>query len=208
MSLPDFLAEGYRQFRSDAFPQSEDRYRKLAIEGQQPGALVIACCDSRSAPEAIFNSGPGEVFVLRNVANIVPPYEPDTHLHGTSAAIEYAVDVLDVADVVVLGHAGCGGIQAALVAQTSTRSDTAFIGNWVALIADLARQVRHGCAPGPHQNTMLERLSVENSLSNLRSFPFVRERERAGRLHLHGAWFDILEGTLWLLDGSGWRACD
>lgn len=93
MPLPDFLAEGYRQFRSSAFLQSEDRYRKLAIEGQQPGALVIACCDSRSAPEAIFNCGPGEVFVVRNVANIVPPYEPDTHLHGTSAAIEYAVDV-------------------------------------------------------------------------------------------------------------------
>ena len=208
MPLPDFLAEGYRQFRSSAFLQSEDRYRRLAIEGQQPGALVIACCDSRSAPEAIFNCGPGEVFVVRNVANIVPPYEPDTHLHGTSAAIEYAVDVLDVADVVVLGHAGCGGIQAALAAQTSTRSETAFIGNWVALIADLAMQVRHGCAPGPQQNTTLERLSVESSLANLRSFPFVSERERAGRLHLHGAWFDILQGTLWLLDGPEWRACD
>jgi carbonic anhydrase len=196
MPLPDFLAAGYRQFRSNAFPRSVDRYRKLAIEGQQPGALVIACCDSRSAPEAIFNSGPGEVFVLRNVANIVPPYEPDAHLHGTSAAIEYAVDVLDVGDVVVLGHAGCGGIQAALAGQSTARPETAFIGNWVAMIADLAKQVRKDCAPGPRQNTMLERLSIEKSLSNLRSFPFVSEREQDGRLCLHGAWFDILEGTL------------
>lgn len=204
-SLPDILADGYRQFRGHRFP--ENRYRQLATEGQRPAALVIACCDSRSSPEAIFSSGPGELFVVRNVANIVPPFEPDANFHGTSAAIEYAVDVLGVVHVVVLGHSGCGGTQAALDVKVPGRS-TAFIGNWVAMLAELARQVQHHCTDRTEQRTMLERLSVQNSLANLRGFPFVADREREGRLHLHGAWFDILTGTLWISDGGEWRTCD
>lgn len=207
MTLPDILVAGHRHFR-EGFPGAEDRYRQLATEGQKPPALVIGCCDSRSAPESIFGSGPGELFVVRNVANIVPPYQPDAHFHGTSAAIEYAVDVLEVEHVLVLGHAGCGGIQAAL--GNAPRTDSAFIGNWVLPLTQLAGsvQIPSGPAAAKDRATALERLSVLASLVNLRTFPFVSERENAGRLALHAGWFDIPTGRLWVHEDDVWQVCE
>jgi len=137
-NFPSALAAGYRQFREGDFHDAAERYRQLAQEGQRPSTMVIACCDSRSAPELIFNCGPGELFVIRNIANMVPPYEPDANLHGTSAAIEFGIKALGVSDVEVLGHAGCGGIQAALNPDAELIRNSAFIGNWMQLLASTA----------------------------------------------------------------------
>jgi len=178
-----------------------ERYRSLAEEGQRPTALIIACSDSRSAPETIFGAGPGELFVVRNVANMVPPYEPDSRLHATSAAIEFAVLGLNVTEIIVLGHGRCGGVKAALDPDHKPLSPGDFIGNWMTLVASAATRIKHNDAMtlGERQ-TALERISIRNSLANLRSFPEIVRREQEGLLRLHGAWFDISTGELWLMD--------
>ena len=195
--LPAFLVQGYREFMRGDFRVEAEHYRQLATEGQRPTAMVIACCDSRSAPELIFHRGVGELFVLRNVANLVPPYEPDANLHGTSAAIEFAVRALEVSDVLVLGHAGCGGIHAALNPDGALVRSSAFIGNWMRVLSSVASALPAE-VPSGNRNLELERLAVCQSLINLRTFPFVREREEAGKLRLHGSWFDVATGGLWI----------
>lgn len=203
--LPAHLRDGYASFRTNRYEDESARYRKLA-EGQRPTTLVIACCDSRAAPETVFDAGPGELFVLRNVANLVPPYQPDGEFHGTSAALEFAVMALRVQHVVVMGHGRCGGIAAALDDAFEPLSPGDFIGRWVTLLEPALQSVAAEGALSPTaRQKRLERLSVANTLANLRSFPCVSGLEAKGRLALHGAWFDIAEGELWELDEASGR---
>lgn len=204
-ALPTELLEGYRAFRGTRFVDERERYRALAARGQTPEVMVIACCDSRAAPEVIFNAGPGQIFVLRNVANLVPPYRPDGEYHGTSAALEFAVQNLKVKHIVVLGHGACGGIQAALDPPAEPLSPGDFIGKWMDLLAPAAEEIGSDQSlTGAERQLALERVSIRHSIANLRSFPCVSLLEQKGRLDLHGAWFDIAAGDLWVMDpGSG-----
>lgn len=200
-SFPQELLDGYRAFKQHNFARESERYVKLAENGQTPQCMMIACCDSRAAPEIIFNSAPGEMFVVRNVANIVPPYIPDGEYHGTSAALEFAVQSLKVKDIVVLGHGRCGGIQAALNPADKPLSPGDFIGKWMELLgpaAELTAQ-NHEMTSAERQ-TALERISIRHSITNLRTFPCVSILESKQRLRLHGAWFDIANGELWILN--------
>ena len=200
-ALPARLLDGYRTFMEGRYASERDRYRTLARDGQTPETMVIACCDSRAAPETIFDCGPGELFVVRNVANLVPPYEPDGKHHSTSAALEFAVQSLKVKHIVVLGHGRCGGIKAALDPSSEPLSPGDFIGKWMGLVAPAAEAVvgNSMMTPGERQ-TALERISIRYSLANLRSFPCVSILERKERLTLYGAWFDISTGELWTMN--------
>ncbi len=181
----------------------QQRYRALA-EGQNPETMIIACCDSRAAPETIFNAGPGELFVLRNVANLVPTFQPDGGQHGTSAGIEFAVNALGVKNIVVMGHGRCGGIRAALDPVGAPLAQGDFIGKWMAMLAPVADEVSaYTILTNKERQTMLERLSIRNSINNLRTFPYVQQLEAEGKLQVHGAWFDISTGELWVMDVNG-----
>ncbi|TIV56032.1 MAG: carbonic anhydrase [Mesorhizobium sp.] len=186
---------------SGRYPTESDRYRSLARDGQAPETMIVACCDSRSAPEAIFDAGPGELFVLRNVANLVPPYEPDGEYHSTSAALEFAVQSLKVKNIVVMGHGRCGGIRAALDTNSAPLSPGDFIGKWMSLIAPAAETVASSTMmTTTERQTALERISIRYSLANLRTFPCVSILEGKGKLSLYGAWFDISTGELWVMN--------
>jgi carbonic anhydrase len=194
----DKLLEGYRRFHQTYYQQNRKIFSELA-QGQAPKVMVISCCDSRVSPLLIFHAAPGEIFTLRNVASLVPPYVPDGTAHSTSAAIEYAVTSLKVSHVVVLAHAGCGGVKALLSAQRGT-----FIGPWI----DLAKPAREKAisAIGIFNPAALQRRceyeTVKLSLENLMSFPWVQERVAAGDLQLHGCYFDIEGGELLMLDST------
>ena len=199
--LPERLLAGYRNFMNGRYLAESDRYRSLAREGQAPETLVIACCDSRAAPEAIFDAGPGELFVIRNVANLMPPYEPDGEYHATSAALEFAVQSLKVSNIVVMGHGRCGGIRAALDPAAEPRAPGDFIGKWMSLVAPAAESIAgNALMTASERQTALERISIRYSLANLRTFPCVKILEAKGRLTLSGAWFDISSGELWVMD--------
>jgi carbonic anhydrase len=201
--FPETLLNGYKNFMSGRYVDERERYRVLADTGQKPQTLFIACCDSRSAPETIFDCGPGELFVVRNVANMVPPFEPDGQYHATSAAIEYAVQVLKVKDIVVMGHGRCGGIQAALDPNLEPLSPGDFIGKWMNMVKSAAEQIQsNDVMTASERQTALERVSIRNSIANLRGFPFVKTQETAGKVKLHGAWFDISTGELWVMDSK------
>lgn len=188
---------------SDRYLREKHRYRELAASGQNPTTMIIACCDSRAAPETIFNAGPGELFVLRNVANLVPPFQPDAGQHGTSAAIEFAVNSLGIRDLVVMGHGRCGGIRAALDPSAGPLAHGDFIGKWMSLLGPVAEQVSsYSFLTANERQTTLERLSIRNSIRNLRTFPYVQTLEADGKLAVHGAWFDIASGELWVMDGD------
>ncbi|ATQ68670.1 MULTISPECIES: carbonic anhydrase [Methylosinus] len=203
--LPRHLSEGYETFLSGRFRDERQRFLELAEQGQRPKTMVIGCCDSRVAPEAIFDAGPGDLFVIRNVGNLVPPYAPDDRYHGTSAALEYAVMALKVQHIVVLGHALCGGVRAYAEnrADPYTRplSTGDFIGRWTELLAPAAE--RAGAAPEPLTSAYVERLALESikqGLANLRGFPMVQTLEQRGYLRLHGAYFRVMDGRLLALD--------
>ena len=199
--FPRSLLDGYRSFKDHRYGPERERYRALAEHGQAPEVMVIACCDSRSAPETIFNAAPGELFVVRNVANLVPPYEPDGAYRSTSAALEFAVQSLKVRHVVVLGHGRCGGIRAALHPEAEPLSPGDFIGKWMSLLGPAARAISAGSwLTEAERQTALERASIRFSVANLRTFPCVSILENRGRLSLHGAWFDIADGQLWTMD--------
>ncbi len=199
--LPDHLLAGYRNFMSARYPSESGRYRSLAREGQTPETMVIACCDSRAAPESIFDSGPGELFVVRNVANLMPPYAPDDQFHSTSAALEFAVQSLKVKNIVVMGHGRCGGIRAALDPSSTPLSPGDFIGKWMSLVAPAAEFVTgNTMMTASERQTSLERISIRYSIANLRTFPCVKILEGKGRLTLSGAWFDISSGELWVMN--------
>ena len=195
----EHLIDGYRQFRSDIWPERRAQFEHLAVRGQRPRAMVIACSDSRVDPAMIFNVGPGELFVVRNVANLVPPYAPDGTYHGTSAALEFGVTVLEVADLIVLGHGMCGGIRALLDPSLAPAD---FVAPWMS-IARAARDRVLACMPVEEAQTACEHAAVELSLANLRTFPWIAAREADGRLRLHGASFDIRFGVLEMLQPDG-----
>ncbi|MFC5387372.1 carbonic anhydrase [Aquamicrobium segne] len=200
-NLPEHLLHGYRNFMQGRYSAESGRYTSLAHEGQHPETMIIACCDSRSAPETIFDCGPGELFVLRNVANLVPPYEPDGVFRSTSAALEFAVQSLRVKNIVVMGHGRCGGIKAALNNGGPPLSPGDFIGRWMSLIGPAAETVSTSTLmTATERQTALERISIRYSLANLRSFPCVSILEGKGKLTLYGAWFDISTGELWVMN--------
>ena len=201
--LPDHLITGYRNFITGRYVTESDHYRSLAREGQAPETMIIACCDSRTAPETVFDAGPGELFVLRNVANLIPPYEPDGEFHSTSAALEFAVQSLKVKNIVVMGHGRCGGIRAALDPNSAPLSPGDFIGKWMSLIGPAAETVAASTMmTASERQTALERISIRYSIANLRTFPCIKILEGKGKLVLHGAWFDISTGELWAMNSE------
>src|SRR5712675_3125730 len=200
--LPQRLSDGYRAFRAGRLPTEQSRYRELAERGQAPETMVVGCCDSRVSPEVIFDAGPGELFVVRNVANLVPPYSPDGTYHGVSAALEYAVQVLCVRHIVVLGHAQCGGIRA-FVDDIDPLSPGDFIGRWMAMFIKPGEQVGQRAHESRQDfTTRIEKAAVFRSLENLMTFPFVQAAVEGGELHLHGAYFGVAEGSLFVLDAE------
>ena len=204
MPFPQHLIEGYSAFRDGRLAHEQDRYRELAETGQAPGIMVIGCCDSRVSPEVIFDARPGELFVVRNVANIVPPYAPDGQAHGVSAALEFGVGALKVRDIVVLGHARCGGVKA-FAEKAEPLSPGDFIGGWMRLMAPAAEKV--GAPDGIEWTdylTRLEQANVANSLDNLKTFPLLRKSIERGDVAIHGAYFGVATGELWVRDeGTG-----
>ena len=203
--MPEFkaLLEGYRRFRTDAYAHQKARYDALENDGQSPPVMVISCCDSRVDPATIFDTVPGQVFALRNVANLVPPFETGGCLHGASAAIEFGVLGLEVKHIVVLGHGQCGGIKAALAGPNIGHGETTFVDHWMGIV-QAARDDVVAQAPDNPQRA-LEWEAIKVSLRNLRTFPFIADREAQGELKLHGAWFAIAEGSLYVLDEADGR---
>jgi carbonic anhydrase len=200
MSFPPRLCDGYRSFRTGRLATEQSRYRDLAEGGQAPETMVIGCCDSRVSPEVIFDAGPGELFVVRNVANLVPVYQPDGGAHGVSAALEYAVQVLKVKHIVVLGHAQCGGIRA-FVDNIDPLTPGDFIGKWMAMFIKPGEVVEQRDRETMQDFvTRIEKAAVFRSLENLMTFPFVRHPVERNELHLHGAYFGVAEGSLFVLD--------
>jgi carbonic anhydrase len=195
----DALIEGYRRFRAETWPQQRARFEALAAKGQSPQTMVITCSDSRIDPQMIFSAAPGELFVVRNVANLVPPYMPDAAFHGTSAALEFAVRVLRVRQVVVLGHAQCGGVRALLEGAPPEARD--FVAGWMS-IAERARERVLRCDPAERQEAC-EHETVRVTLANLLTFPWVAEAVAEGRLTLHGAHFGVATGRLLRLGPDG-----
>ncbi|MEI2736717.1 MAG: carbonic anhydrase [Rhodoblastus sp.] len=203
--IPDRLEKGYRAFLEGRFPTERQRFRTLAEAGQKPRIMLIGCCDSRCAPEVIFDSSPGEIFVLRNVAALVPPYRPNDDYHATSAALEFGVMGLRVEHIVVMGHEACGGMKAYAENEADPYmrplSPGDFIGQWIKLIAPAAQAL--GPAPATPDTAYIERLgheSVRQSLANLRTFPCIANLIEKGRLSIHGAYFGVADGKLLALD--------
>jgi len=194
------LLAGYQRFRANSWPQKRREFETLAEKGQSPKALVLGCIDSRVDPARIFDTAPGEVLNVRNVANLVPPYGPDATYHGTSAALEFGVRVMDVQHVIVLGHGLCGGVKALLEDAPDARLE--FIAPWMS-IARPALDRALQCKRLEERQLICEHEVIQVSLANLMTFPWVAERVAAGKLKLHGAWFDIRIGVLMLLQPDG-----
>ena len=192
MRTPQDLIAGYRRFRSGAYQEQVELYHKLD-EGQHPDVMIIACADSRAEPAEIFAAAPGQLFIVRNVANLVPPYETAKGLHGVSAALEFAVKALQIEHIVVMGHGGCGGVAASLAAAENMPIGE-FVGPWVELLNSARSDVLAQDPSDPQ--TALEHAGVAQSLTNLMSFPFVRDAVEADQLSLHGSWFAIGLGEL------------
>ncbi|MFL6721632.1 MAG: carbonic anhydrase [Sphingomonas sp.] len=196
------LIDGYRRFREKDWARERERWADMA-EGQSPRVMILSCADSRVDPAQIFDARPGEMFVVRNIAALAPPYETSRGYHGVSAALEFAVTQLKVGEILVMGHGLCGGCAAALTGQfdDTEPGEGHFIADWVRMLDDARDHVRanhHELDPGAFLD--MEREAVKVSLANLRTFPWIAERERTGELMLHGAHFSIAEGRLYLLD--------
>ncbi|WP_338468184.1 carbonic anhydrase [Novosphingobium sp. ZN18A2] len=196
------LVEGYRRFRKGDWSERRERWAELS-EGQQPQVMIIACSDSRVEPAQIFDTAPGEMFVVRNVAAMVPPFETNPGRHGVSAALEFAVQVLKVKEIVVMGHGMCGGCKAALTQELhgTEPGEGGFIADWIALLDDARAPIAAQLGTeGRTAEKAMELAGVKVSLDNLRTFPCVRRKERDGELTLRGAFFAISDGILHLLD--------
>jgi len=197
----DRLIAGFKSFRETYYDGQPDFYRSLVEKGQRPDVMVIACSDSRVSPSIIAKAEPGELFIVRNVANLVPPYEPDSHYHGTSAAIEFAVRDLNVEHIIVLGHSHCGGIRCLCEGHEET-GNREFIDGWMSIV----EQARDDSLDGEAQHRHVEREAVKVSLGNLLTFPWVKRRVEDGRLKLHGWWFDLEVGQLLAHEaGNDWK---
>ncbi len=203
-SFPESLTDRYRRFKHRIYFPNADQYEELATYGQSPEIMLISCCDSRVDPETIFNAMPGELFVVRNVANLVPPYETGGKFHGVSAGIEFAILNLRVKHLVIMGHSGCGGVKAALNQSAAIQTEAMFISRWMSMLdeARLSVLASHQMSSQAEKLDALEKEGIKTSIRNLRTFPFVREREEKGKLNLHGAHFDIKSGTLSILSHS------
>lgn len=201
--LPGYLVSRYQGWKATGYADNKAWYRRLASEGQHPRAMIISCCDSRVHVTSIFGADQGEFFIHRNIANLVPPYEPDGQKHGTSATIEYAVTALKVAHVIVIGHSACGGVRGfydmTMGLAPALKEETSFVGRWMDLLQPGYDRIKADRS-GPECIDALEKEAVKVSLDNLMTFPFVKEAVAAGDLTLHGLWNDIGEGDLWWYD--------
>jgi carbonic anhydrase len=202
--FPTNLTDRYRRFKHRNFAPNQDHYEQLAADGQNPDVMLVSCCDSRVDPETIFQAMPGELFVVRNVANLVPPYETSGTYHGVSAALEFAALNLRVRHIIVLGHSGCGGVRACLEHDAARQTEAQFIRNWMSMLDGARDKVlaNPDLKPGVTQRRALEQEGIKTSLANLRSFPCIQTLEARGRISLHGAYFDISTGTLSVLNHS------
>ena len=203
--LPDYLVTRYEGWKATRYEQNKSWFRRLADEGQRPPMMVISCCDSRVNVNDLFSAQPGDIFLHRNIANLVPPYEPDGDPHGTSAAVEYAVSVLKVAHLLVLGHSNCGGVQGCADMCSGKLPEleekASFIGRWLDILRPGYERVKD-IEDEPQRLRALEQQAVKESLSNLIGFPFVKSAVEAEELSLHGLWVDIREGALLNYDGK------
>lgn len=202
--FPAQLADRFQRFKFRHFAPNQEHYEELATYGQSPEVMIVSCCDSRVDPETIFSAMPGELFVMRNVANLVPPYETGGNFHGVSAALEFATLNLRVKHIVIMGHSGCGGVKAALEQSAARQTDAMFITKWMSML-DEARLRVMTSHQGPARSELLSALEQEGikvSLANLRTFPCIQALEGKGRLALHGAYFDIRSGDLFVLNES------
>jgi carbonic anhydrase len=196
----DSLLAGYKRFRANGWPEQRRLFESLADNGQAPQTLVVACVDSRVDPTRIFDARPGEMLTIRNVANLVPPYAPDSSYHGTSAALEFGVRVLEIPHIIVMGHGLCGGVRT--LVEGAPVEGLEFIAPWMSIAKDAcARAAGSGAMEERQRNCEYE--SVKVSLANLMSFPWIAQRVAAGQLKLHGAWFDIRIGELMVLQPDG-----
>jgi carbonic anhydrase len=198
------LLDGYQRFRNTEWSRQRERWVDLR-QGQRPSVMVIACSDSRVDPAQIFDTSPGEIFVVRNIANLVPPFELDGSRHGVSAALEFAVTQLEVTEVMVMGHGSCGGVEAALSQRFQGRAPGAggFIAHWVDMLDEARERIVAEYGVGPEAMRALELETVRVSIRNLRTFPCIPEREAAGTLRLRGAYFAIADGILHVMDDNG-----
>ena len=203
-SFPETLTDRYRRFKHRHFVPNADHYEELATYGQNPDTMVISCSDSRVDPETIFSAMPGELFIVRNVANLVPPFETGGKYHGVSTAVEFAVMNLRIKHLIVMGHSGCGGIKAALDQSAAIQTEAQFISRWMSMLDDARLSVLAAYQNSPQavRQDALEKEGVKQAIKNLRTFPFVSDQEERGRLSLHGAHFDIKTGTLTVLNHS------
>ena len=201
-NFPSDLADRFKRFKFRHFAPNQGHYERLANDGQRPDTMVVSCCDSRVDPETIFSAMPGELFVMRNVANLVPPYETTGRYHGVSAALEFAALNLRVKHIVILGHSSCGGVGAALKPHVAQQTEAQFITGWMSILDEGRKAVleRNPGRTAAELTTALEMEAIRTSLTNLRTFPCVRTLESRGRLALHGAYFDIATGTLSVLN--------
>jgi carbonic anhydrase len=202
MTYLNQLIEGYRRFRQNDWERERERWSELA-EGQSPQVMILSCADSRVDPAQIFDGRPGEMFVARNIAALAPPYETSRGFHGVSAALEFAVTQLKVGEILVMGHGLCGGCAAALTGQfdDTEPGEGHFIADWVRMLGEARDKVRSRHTELDREAFLdMEREAVKVSLANLRTFPWIAEREEAGDLKLHGAHFSISEGRLYMLD--------
>ncbi len=200
MKFPQRLIDGYSAFAAGRLQLEQDRFNELARAGQSPEVMVIGCCDSRVSPEVIFDARPGELFVVRNVANIIPPYSPDGQAHGVSAALEFGVGALRIKHIVVLGHAQCGGVRA-YAEETKPLSPGDFIGKWMQLMAPAAEKVGpRGAQEHSDYLARLEQANISNSLDNLMTFPLLAKLIEKGKITTHGAYFGVASGDLSVLD--------
>jgi len=201
--LPAYLLQRYHGWKATSYAENQNWYRRLATEGQRPRAMVISCCDSRVHVTSIFGADQGEFFIHRNIANLVPPYEPDGDHHGTSAAVEYAVSYLNVAHIIVLGHSSCGGVQGCLDMCQGNAPDLealdSFVGRWMDILRPKYTHVE-AIKDKAEQARVLEKQAVLVSLENLMTFPFVKSAAEAGMLSVHGLWMEIGEGGLEYFD--------
>ncbi|MBL4853965.1 MAG: carbonic anhydrase [Robiginitomaculum sp.] len=200
------LITGYQNFRAGPYQRNKGLYEQVGTQGQSPDVLVISCVDSRVSPSTVFNADPGEMFVLRNVANIVPPYDPTAGYHGTSAAIEFAVKNMKVKAIMVMGHESCGGV-AAFLASLDNAPDTdaehSFVGSWIQILDAAHKRFMASDTGAASQQKQMEYAGVRQSLLNLMGFPFVEKAVAAGELSLQGAYFSIIEGRLLFANADG-----
>jgi carbonic anhydrase len=194
------LIDGYHRFRADSWPERRRMMQALAIDGQAPLALVVACADSRVDPAIVFDAAPGQLFIVRNVANLVPPFAPDSSSHGTSAALEFGIRVLKIPNIIVLGHANCGGVSALLHGAPETARD--FVAPWMAIAASVRKHVRE-CYEPQDWPSRAEQETVKLSIENLKTFPWIQDAVTEGAVQLHGAHFGIYTGVLSFLQPDG-----